>query len=348
MANTQIPGNKVQLLNNASRFYDAMLEDIRAAESYILMEYYIFREDTISTTILEALAERARAGVRVCVILDYFGCLQHFEEFGLLRPIKTRYFKKYTDLGVELVFYHRALRLPRNHRKLTLIDGRIAYTGGMNVSDQYIYGIPRIGKLLDIHLRIEGPVVDAFHAGFVRMWEACGKQPLGISFPAPPVPCGEATLSVFESPLPGKASDPEVFYCKLFEQAQESLRIISPYFWPTKPIRRGLKEASGRGVRVEMLTGADSDLPVSPISWFLLQNARTLARKGYFTLHIEPHCFHHAKVVSIDGRLCMVGSYNMDYFSLRVNHELGVLIDDPALAREFDRYFDERAKHSIR
>ena len=333
-----IQGNKVQLLYDGRLFYDALLADIRAAEHSILMEFFIFREDAISMAIMDALAERARSGVQVCVLLDYFGCLQHFEEKRWWRPMKSAFVRKYRDSGVDLAFWRRKLFFPRNHRKLTLIDGKVAYTGGMNVSEMY-----RRGGCLDMHLRIEGPAAAAFHAGFARMWSSCRKLPPGAPGSAPPAPCGDVSLAVLESPLPGARLVAEELYCQLIASARESIRMITPYFWPTGPIRRGLRAAARRGVRVELMMGAESDLPLSILTFILFSTARRLARKGCFTLHLEPGCFHHDKVLSVDGRLAVIGSYNLDFFSLRVNHELGVLIDDPAVARELDRYFDEHA-----
>lgn len=336
-----IPGNRIRILDDAMRFYDALLEDIRKARNYILMEFFVFREDVISTTILDALAERAEAGVRVCVVLDYFGCLQHFEEKKRWRPMKRSYIQSYRDRGVDLVFYRRKLFFPRNHRKLTLIDGKVAYTGGMNVSDLYKNGIPGVGKFWDMHLRIEGPAVDYLYAGFARIWEECGDQPLGVASPGTPAPCGDTPVIVLESPLPGKNPNPEELYCRLFASAEKSIRLITPYFWPTRSIRRSILAASRRGIRVELLMGANSDLPFSILAAILLHVARKLARKGYFTLHVQPGGFHHDKAVSVDGHLLTVGSYNLEYFSFRINHELGVLLDDPSIAGEFDRYFDK-------
>lgn len=340
-----IPGNSVRILEDAAAFYDAMLEDIRKAEKYILMEYFVFREDTISTTVLEALAEKAEAGVRVCLVLDHFGCLQHCDQGRLFQRMKPRYINKYRSRGVDIVFFHRFRILPRNHRKLTLIDGKVTYTGGMNISDAYKNGIPGMGKFWDMHLRIEGPAVADFHAGFVRIWDECGDRPLGVSFAEAPAPCGETRLILLETPLPGKAPNPEKLYCRLFDTAKESIRLISPYFWPTRSILRSIKETARRGIKIEMLMGDNSDVPVSLVAYALLRKVRRMAKKGYFTLHIQPGGFHHEKALSIDGTLLVVGSYNLDYLSFLVNHEQAVLIDDPAVVRAYDRYFDAHARN---
>ncbi|MCR5070325.1 MAG: phosphatidylserine/phosphatidylglycerophosphate/cardiolipin synthase family protein [Bacteroidales bacterium] len=339
-----IPGNKVRLLKGAGPFYAAMLEDIRKAANYVFMEYFVFREDNISTAVMDALAERAQAGVRVCVLLDAFGCMQRSDQKRLWRPLRPAFVRKYRNLGVQIAFYHRLLPIPRNHRKLTLIDGTVAYTGGMNISDVYEKGYPGVGEVWDLQLRIEGPAVHAFHAGFARMWSAAGGRPLDVAFAPAPAPCGDTPLSLLESPLPGRRSNPEEAFCRLLDTARESIRLTTPYFWPLKHLLDSIRAATRRGVRVELLMGSDSDLHSSILPFLLLRSAWRLAKKGYFKLIIHPGGFHHEKVVSVDGRFLVVSSYNLDFLSFKVNHELGVLIADPVVVREFDRHYDEQAQ----
>lgn len=346
---TPIEGNKVQVIDDPGLFYGEMLESIRDAKDFIFMEYYIFRDDSVSTVILDALAERARAGVRTCLILDYYGCAQHMEEKGRrlkMKAFSRSYLQPYLDSGIDLVFYNRDVLLPRNHRKLTLVDGKVAYTGGMNVTDLYLNGIEGVGKFWDMHLKIEGPAVQAFNTGFIRMWNQCGDRPLEVSFPVAPDPAGDVPLIVLETEGSGIRPDPEELYAALFAMAQHSIRIISGYFTPSRAIVENLKDAARRGVSVQLLMGASSDMP--PIlDKVLMRRALRLSREENITLCIQAGGFHHEKVVSIDGHLILVGSHNLDHLSLKRNHEMSVLIDSPAIAVSFDSYFDNHAHPEI-
>jgi len=340
-----VEGNKVQILDDAHVFYDELLKGIREAQAFVFMEYYIFREDSISTVILDALAEKAREGVRTCLILDHYGCAQHMEEKGhrlRMKPFRNGYLDPYLDSGVDIVFYNQGVVFPRNHRKLTLIDGKVAFTGGMNVTDLYLDGIEGVGKFWDMHLKIEGPAVQSFNTGFVRMWNDCGNRPLAVSFPDAPAPCGEIPLIILETQGSDIHPNPEELFTSLFAMAQDTIRFISGYFRPPKAILNSLREAARRGVAVEMLMGASSDMP--PIlDKVLMQKAIRLAQEENFTLYLQSGGFHHEKVVSIDGHLIVIGSHNLDQLSFQTNHEIGVLMDAPAVAREFDAYFDAHA-----
>lgn len=340
----QIEGNKVQIIDDPKVFYDELLGSIRDAKEFILMEYFTFRDDSISTVILNALAEKARQGVRTCLILDHYGCSEHFEEKGnrlRIRPFRRGYLQTYIDSGVDVVFYNQGIPFPRDHRKLTLVDGKVAFTGGMNITDLYLNGIAGVGHFWDIHLKIEGPAVSSFNTGFVRMWNSCGDRPLAVSFPEALAACGDVPLILLETQGSGIHPNPEELYSGLFAMARHSIRFISGYFSPTRAVMNNLRDAARRGVDVQMLMGSSSDMPV--FDKMLMRSAIELSREDKFTLFIQNGGFHHGKVVSIDGHLIMIGSHNIDKLSIKTNHEISVLMDSPSLAGMFDAYFDAHA-----
>ena len=341
-----IDGNAVQLLDDATLFYGGLLKDIRNAKEHVLMEFFIFRDDSISTVILDALAVKAREGVRTCLMVDYYGCSQHLEEKGKrlrMQPFHPGYLQPYLDSGVDVVFYNPDGILPRNHRKLALIDGKVAYTGGMNVTDQYLNGIDGVGKFWDMHLRITGPAVSWFYTGYTRIWNSCGDRPLAVASPPQPDACGDIPLIVLETQGAGIHPNPDEIYPRLFAAAKDSIRLVTGYFYPSKAIRNALREAARRGVTVRVLVGDSTDMPPL-LNKFLMRSVMSLSDEDNFMLFVQPGGFHHEKVVSIDGHLIVVGSHNLDWLSIKANHELSVLMDSPAIAREFDRYFDRHAQ----
>lgn len=340
-----VVGNSVELYSDAGHFYRDLLEEIHNAKDYILMEYYIFREDSISTAILDAVAERARAGVQAYVILDHYGCAQHMEIKGQRLKMKQPgqdFLKPYLDSGVSVCFFNKGTVLPRDHRKLTLIDGKVAFTGGMNVTDLYLKGLDGVGAFWDMHLKVEGPAVDSFHSGFVRMWNECGDRQMKISIPQPPEPCGNVPLIVLETQGKGIRPNPEELFITLLGSAQDSIKFITGYFCPGKAIMDSIKAAAARGVNVDILTGETTDMPEA-FDKLLMSRLSLLSNVDNITLHVQPGGFHHEKVISIDGHMLFVGSHNLDQLSIKANHELGVLMDSPALAREFDSYFEGQA-----
>ena len=344
-----VEGNRVQLIDDPNVFYDEMLESIRGAESFVFMEYYIFREDPVSTAIMDALAERAREGVRTCVILDYYGCAQHMEDKGHRQSMwsfRHGFLERYMDSGVDVVFFNRTGLLPRDHRKLTLVDGKVAYTGGMNVTDLYINGIKGVGQFWDMSLKIEGPAVQSFFTGFVRMWNKCGDRPLTLSFPEVPAPAGDVPLIVLETQGAAIHPNPEELFAALFSMAEHSIRFISGYFNPTPAIEKSLRDAARRGVDVEMLMGESTDMP-PVIDRMLMRRAERFFQDDQLTLFIQPGGFHHEKVISIDGHLLLIGSHNLDQLSIKTNHEMSVLMDSEEVVAAFDAYFDAHANPDI-
>lgn len=345
----QVEGNKVQIIEDAGVFYDELQRSIRNATDFILMEYYTFRDDSISTVILDALAQKARQGVRTCLILDRFGCSEHFEEKGnrlRMSPFRRGYLQSYLDSGVDIAFYNNDVPLPRDHRKLTLVDGKVAFIGGMNITDLYLNGIGGVGKFWDMSIKIEGPAVSSFNFGFLRMWNSCGDRPLGVSFPEAPAACGDVPLILLETQGSGIHPNPEELYSELFAMAQHSIRFITGYFTPTRAIVNSLRDAAQRGVDIQMLMGSSTDMPPA-FDKVMMQQALDLAHENCLTLFIQEGGFHHEKAICIDGHLILIGSHNLDRLSIKTNHEISVLMDSPDVAGDFNAYFDAHAHPDI-
>lgn len=347
-----IEGNAVELLYDAAQYYDSLLEDIGKAQDYIMMECHIFRQDSISTRFLDAMGRRAEEGVKVYLVIDYLGSTQRIEEHKLIpKQLSRKYLKPYMDKGVCIAMYNKRGLFPREHRKLTIVDGKVAYVGGMNVTDLYLKGIEDVGEFRDKHTRVTGPAVDSLHTGFCRIWSECSEveltgregRPLGDASCRPvSEAAGETPLVILETRNRRSKPNADKVYLELFSMARQEMKVISGYTFPDRKVRKAIKGVAARGVTVEILTGSSTDMP-GLFDRILQHSMRRLARNENVYLYVHPGGFHHDKVISMDGHILLIGSHNLDYFSFKFNNELSIIIDDAELASQFNEYFDRCA-----
>lgn len=338
-----IEGNSVRILNTGPAFFDDLAGSISNAKNYILLEFFIFREDSISTRMLDLLSEKSRQGVKVYLIIDYLGCIYTIESGHLVfksKPFSKSYIQPYLDSGISIAAYHsEGLLLPRDHRKVVVIDGNVAYTGGMNITDMSMGRLEGVGELRDMSIRVEGPAVKSMQDGFIKMWNICGDRPLEISRPENCTAAGEVPIILLETRGKKVHPTPEEIYDNLFDIAAESIQVINGYFWPTAHVNKAIRRAGQRGVAVQILIGSSTDMP-KLLDRLLRKSALRLGKDKNITCHINPGGFHHEKVVLIDGQLVMIGSHNFDWLSIRKNLEISTLIDSPEIAAEIESYFD--------
>lgn len=347
-----IEGNAVEIHYDAAQYYDSALEDIEKAQDYILMECHIFKEDSISTRFMEALASRAERGVKVYLVIDYMGSTQHLDEHKIWpKPLGKDFLRPFQDKGVCIAMYGKTRVLPREHRKLTIVDGKVAYVGGMNVTDLYLNGIKKVGEFRDKHARITGPAVDSLHLGFCRVWSECSSVALtnceGLSLwnAENRHACdaaGDTPLVIVETRNRKSKPNADKVYTELLSMAQDTLKIISGYTFPDRKVKKAIKGAAARGITIQILTGSATDMP-----WLfdrIMQHGiLNLARNEGIQVHVNPNGFHHDKVISMDGHMLMIGSYNLDILSFKYNHELSIIIDDEGQTSQFNEYFDRCA-----
>lgn len=325
-----LENNAVELLDENS-FYVSLMESISGAENYVLMESFIFSDGPLATRILDLLAEKVSQGVRCYLILDYVGCLAY-----LRRDFKRGYIESYKEKGVNIVFYNRDSFMPRNHRKLVIVDGKVAFTGGLNVTEKE--GTYESGFYHDRHIKIEGPAVKTFYFGFFRMWNSCGNRPLDIKIPDAPAPAGDVPLVIIETA--GCQSKPRTqdMLATLFDLTKDSLLIISPYILPDMKLRKDLINTAKRGVKIKILMGGTVDVP-SFLYKFVVYPSRLLAEQKNIRFFIHPASFHHEKILISDGRLVWIGAHNLDIFSFYLDYELSVLLDNPEIAETLEKHF---------
>jgi cardiolipin synthase len=328
-----VPGNATELLVDGERAYPAMLAAIAAAERSIVLESYIFRADAAGQRFLAALVERAAAGVSVRVLVDGVGAGDTPDEFW--DPLR--------DAGGELAVFRPLAGLfqlglyfwQRDHRKVLVVDDHVAFIGGMNVGDDYAPLSWGGEAWHDVHVRLRGPVARALTALVNRTWrQVTGKDwspQLG-----PAAVAGQTSVQLLEGRLTRRHSVRQA-YLHAIRHARHTIRIVNAYCIPDRGVRRALRDARRRGVRVQLLLAGRTDLyPVRFASRFLY---RRLLRWGIEVYEWTERVLH-AKAAVIDGVWCSIGSYNLDRRSLVHNLEANVACVDAELGAASDARFE--------
>lgn len=329
--------NKVKLLINGEEKFPEMLDAIRKATHHIHVEYYIYEYDQIGTQLVELLIEKSKEGVEVRFIYDDFGS----------SGIKRKTEKAMQDAGIEIHPFHKvhfyllANRLNyRNHRKIVVIDGCTAFTGGINVSDRYINN--GIHKLFwrDTHLRLDGPAVYYLQYLFISDWNFCCQkdfEPGRLYFPVMKATQQQNSYVQLNASGPDSAQ-PSVLYTILqaIYLAKEEILITTPYFIPGDSIADALRIAALSGLKVKLLVPGISDSKI----------VNAASKSNYINLltaGVEIYLYHkgfvHAKTLVTDSKFFIAGTANMDYRSFELNFEVNAVVYDTTLAKKMRQVF---------
>lgn len=351
-----IAGNKVDLLYDGPQTMAAMMAAIREAKSHINLETYIFDQDALGQQFANLLMERQRAGVQVNIIYDGVGTLETPKAF----------FDDMGHAGIRLQAYNpvgpQTLLAPasanqRDHRKILVVDGKVAFTGGINISVDYASSSPFRGRgtrtstgsakpgWRDTHLRIEGPAVAALQAVFLETWALLSKDdPGGAPFFPPLKNVGDKAVRVLASE-PGGDFDIYKAYVLAIQQASKSVHITSAYFVPDKQILQALKDAAARGVDVKLVLPGVSDIGM------VLYAARSfyaeMLASGIQIYQMKVTVLH-AKTAVIDGNWATVGSTNIDTRSFLHNQEINVVVLGETFGAAMESAFAEDLRNSER
>jgi cardiolipin synthase len=339
------PGHRVEVLVDGAQAYPAMLAAILDARREVLLETYIFEDDAAGRRFHHALCERALAGVDVRVVVDGAGSWRLSGESR----------RAMLDAGVHLATFHpvgpwrrRWGWSVRDHRKLLVVDERVAFAGGLNIGDEYA---PRTwgGKgWHDVHARIEGHAVEELRRFFFDSWAYASPdgEPVVRALPAAhrthhpsPVPLGDGEGARVQTLAVGRFRDRRRIERHLqhaVSLARDHVYVQSAYFIPNRRWRRTLRRAAMRGVDVRILLPRHNDVPgirsASRFTW------GTLLRGKVRIFEYRPTMLH-AKTISVDGVWCSIGSYNLDQRSLQYNWEVSLSIVDPAACRVLEERF---------
>ena len=347
--------NSVILLTNGEEKFDDLFKAIRQARHHVHLEYFNFRNDSIASLLFDLLKTKVKEGVKVRALFDGFG------NDSNNRPLKKSHLKELRNAGIE-IFEFDPVRFPwvnhvfcRDHRKIVVIDGTIAYTGGMNVADYYINGTEQVGEWRDMHCRIEGSAVDELQRIFLRIWNKVSKQDIsGEEYfchtstfshlkPDTTATAGRKTIGIINREPHTSPDIIRTFYLEAINAAKDSIKLVNPYLTLNRKLKKAFKKAVKRGVKVEIMISQHSDIPLTPDCVFY--NAHKLMKKGAHIWVYQPG-FHHTKVIMVDGMFCTVGSANLNSRSLRWDYEENAVLDS-CTTGELSRLFDLDKRKSL-
>ena len=352
--------NSVTLLMSGQEKFDDMFAAIRQARETVHLEYFNFRNDSIANKLFELLAQKAQEGVKIRALFDGFG------NDSNNKPLKKKRLKELRQQGIE-IYEFDPVRFPwvnhvfhRDHRKIVVIDGNIAYTGGMNVADYYIKGTEVVGSWRDMHCRIEGDEVNTLQAIFLKIWNKTTKQNIhgadlykggvqSIHFvglkPDTCTTAGRKMVGIInrEPRITNKII--RSFYTKAINSAQDSIKLINPYLTLNRKLKKALKNAVKRGVKVEIMVSTHSDIPLTPDCVFY--TVHKLMKKGVNVWMYTPG-FHHTKIITVDGKFCTVGSANLNARSLNFDYEENAIIIDQETTQQLSDMFDRDKADSFK
>jgi len=334
-------GNSVTTLSNGAEIFPAMLSAIRGAKHTITFETFIYWGGNIGREFADALAERAKAGVKTHVLLDWLGSTRMEEE--LLEEMKTA--------GVEVQFYHplKWYNLDRvnnrTHRKILVVDGRIGFTGGVGIGDEWTGDAQDKDHWRDSHFQLEGPAVGQLQAAFMDNWMKTSAEVLhGVHyFPEQPT-TGTLKAHVFKSGHGGGSNSARLMFLLSIACAQKSVRLSQAYFVPDEFAVRTLVEAAKRGVKIQII--APGPLTDTRITRFASRATwGELLQAGVEFYEYQPTMFH-CKGMVVDSLWSSVGSTNFDERSFKLNEECNLNVLDADFAAEQERIFEEDLKKS--
>ncbi len=335
--------NRVSLLHGGDVAYPAMLEGIRDARHSIALASYIFRNDAVGSSFIDALVDAQRRGVVVRVLLDGVG--SGYVASPTLRRLKAG--------GIPVArFLHTWMpwRMPflnmRNHKKLLIVDGTVGFAGGLNIGAENSVELASKKYVDDAHVRVEGPVTGQLMDAFARDWFFTTDEVLEQEVWWPTLePAGQVFARGIHSGPDEDIYKLETLLGAALAQAQTRARIVTPYFLPDQRLQFAIAQAILRGVSVEILIPERCDYTF--LDWAMRAHLRFF-RDVPTDVYISPLPFDHAKLMTVDGEWCLVGSANWDTRSLRLNFEFDLECYDSALTADIDALIDQKLSQSRR
>lgn len=330
-------GCRIEPLIDGESAYTAMLESIAEATTSIALLSYIFDVDHVGERFREELGKAAERGVEVRVLIDavgakystppmIFGLKKHGVEAALFMPVLFKWRTRFVNL--------------RNHRKILVVDGKVAFTGGMNIRGEFWPESPEEVAAGDLHFRVEGPVVTQIQETFAEDWEfATGEHLEGDRWFPLLQPVGEAVARGISDGPDADYEKQQLVLLGALSVARSSVLVITPYFLPDQQLISALNVAALRGVSVEVLVPSKGNQPI--VQWASNAQLEQMLERGVRIFETPPP-FDHSKLMVVDGCWVLLGSANWDPRSLQLNFEFNVEAYDPPVASRLGRLFEEK------
>jgi cardiolipin synthase A/B len=336
------PGNSMQVLQNGVQFWPALFRDIAAARETVHIESFIWYDGKLARDMAKLLADKARQGVEVRLLVDASGG----------RQLKGEVKEMMEKAGVQVAHFH-PLRISnlgrlnnRDHRKLMILDGRIGYISGFCIADEWLGDARHKKEFRDTGLRIEGPVVNRLQGAFAENWiEETGEIPAGDRyFPKLPA-AGPSTAHLAYTSPDGSVSAVQILYYLAINAARKEILIQNPYLLPDKQALAALEAAVDRGVDVRIMVPSDDATDSALVQHASHHHFGTLMKKGVRVYEYQRTLLHQ-KVLVVDGLWSCVGSTNFDDRSFQLNDEVSLGVVDAAIASQLRAAFFQDLRHT--
>lgn len=334
-----LSGNKITTLNDGVEIFPEIIAAVKQATTSITIESFVCSSGVVCDELIDALKERAQAGVKVHVLIDWMGS----------KELRREQYKEMKMAGIQVVKYRKLhwYTLPRlnnrSHRKIIVIDGKIGFTGGAGIADQWMYPTETMPAWRDIHYRIEGPAVARLQSAFSENWLKSHTRVLeGERYFPKLEPVGDVRMQVFTSSADGIEAV-RLMYLMSVACAKKSIRLLSAYFVPDRALTYALIHAKQRGVQIEIMIPGDrtDHHTLQEVTWSAIKR---LLREGIPVYEYQP-TMHHGKLFIVDDEWVSVGSANCNSRSFAINDEMNVNISHAAFAKEQIALFDNDKQH---
>ena len=330
-------GNEVKTYINGEDKFRELLNDIRAAKSFIHIEYYIFRYDDLGRALIKELHEKVIDGIEVRLLIDGMGS----------KRITKKIIKEIESYGIKMAIFfpgvlpHINTRINyRNHRKIVVIDGKIGYVGGFNVGNEYVNKGKQFKFWRDTHIRVRGEAVNELNKRFILDWDYASDEKMGnmsMYFPTPEI-VGDVGMQIVSSGPDHMEEYIKNSYMKIINNAKNYVYIQTPYLVPDSPMMEALKISALSGVDVRIIVPGAPDQFL--MEWMLSDKKGLLLENG-IKIYRYGNGFIHSKTIVADGEVCSIGTANLDIRSFKLNFEINAFIYNETVAKEQEKIFLE-------